>query len=279
MTDKPKVVVSGWYGASNIGDELLLGAVAAWVADAGGELTIISLNPEHTAQVYGAATVDFHNLGEIAAALSDCDLFMMGGGGIFQDHHPFHISALYDATALDIAQYARPFYLARQFGVKTLILAHGVGPLASHDAQEIVRDVFTLADFVSVRDEHSKELLRRIGVTRELLVAADPGWFAAGEVISAGQDRQVAIRAPGDRKKLALIIREWHADRDWEDKLVAALNSHLPTGWSCVWFAFQNALDESRAGSDRSFLEQLSTGLDARIESEIVDYVDRKSVV
>lgn len=119
MTDKPKVVVSGWYGASNVGDELLLGAVANWVANAGGELTIISLNPAHTAQVYGTAAVDFHNLGEIASALADCDLFVMGGGGIFQDHHPFHISALYDATALDIAQYARPFYLARQFGVKT----------------------------------------------------------------------------------------------------------------------------------------------------------------
>ncbi len=271
MTDKPKVVVSGWYGASNVGDELLLGAVANWVANAGGELTIISLNPAHTAQVYGTAAVDFHNLGEIASALADCDLFVMGGGGIFQDHHPFHISALYDATALDIAQYARPFYLARQFGVKTLILAHGVGPLASHDAQEIVRDVFSLADFVSVRDEPSAALLRKIGVTRELLVAADPGWFAAGEVVRVCHEQ--ATRAPDDKKKLALIIREWHAGRDWEEKLVAALNSHLPAGWGCVWFAFQNALDESRAGSDRPFLEQLSTGLDARIHSEIVDYV------
>lgn len=273
MIDKPKVVVSGWYGASNIGDELLLGAVAAWVAEAGGELTIISLNPEHTARIYGTAAVDFHNLGEIACALSGCDLFVMGGGGIFQDHHPFHISALYDATALDIAQYARPFYLARQFGVKTLILAHGVGPLVSHDAQEIVRDVFTLADFVSVRDEPSKELLRKIGVTRELLVAADPGWFAAGAYVGTGKDHQVAIRAPGEKRKLALIIREWHADRDWEEKLVAALNSHLPAGWSCVWFAFQSALDESRAGSDKPFLEQLSASLDARIDSEIVDYI------
>ncbi|WP_095168044.1 polysaccharide pyruvyl transferase family protein [Pseudomonas sp. Irchel 3H3] len=271
MTDKPKVVVSGWYGASNVGDELLLGAVAKWVADAGGELTIISLNPEHTAKVYGTAAVDFHNLGEIASALADCDLFVMGGGGIFQDHHPFHISALYDATALDIAQYARPFYLARQFGVKTLILAHGVGPLASHDAQEIVRDVFTLADFVSVRDEPSAALLRKIGITRELLVAADPGWFAAGQVVRTGQEH--AIRAPDDKKKIALIIREWHAGRDWEEKLVSALNSHLPAGWGCVWFAFQNALDERRAGSDRPFLEQLSSGLDARIDSEIVDHV------
>ena len=271
MTDKLKVVVSGWYGASNIGDELLLGAVATWVANAGGELTIISLNPLHTAQVYGVASVDFHNLGEIASVLTDCDLFVMGGGGIFQDHHPFNISALYDATALDIAQYARPFYLARQFGVKTLILAHGVGPLTGYDAQEIVRDVFTLADFVSVRDVHSETLLRKIGVTRELLVAADPGWFAAGKVVL--ESLAPSVDAPVEKRKLALIIREWHKDLDWEEKLVSALNSQLPENWSCVWFAFQNSLDESRAGSDKPFLEKLAAGLDARISSVIIDHI------
>ncbi|PMQ14345.1 putative glycosyltransferase EpsH [Pseudomonas sp. AD21] len=279
MTDKPKVLVSGWYGASNIGDELLLGAVAAWVADAGGELTIISLNPLHTAQVYGVAAVDFHNLGEIASVLADCDLFVMGGGGIFQDHHPFNITALYDATALDIAQYARPFYLARQYGVKTLILAHGVGPLMSHDAQEVVRDVFTLADFVSVRDVHSEALLRKIGVTRELLVAADPGWFAASEVVRTSLVSKTDNDTPAEKRKLALIIREWNKDQDWEEKLVSALNSRLPENWSCVWFAFQNSLDETRAGSDKPFLGKLSASLDPRISYEIIDHIAVSDVV
>lgn len=273
MTCKPKVLISGWYGASNIGDELLLGAFATWVADGGGELTVISLNPEHTTQVYGFAAVDFHNLGEIALALADCDLFVMGGGGIFQDHHPFHINALYDATALDIAQYARPFYLARQFGVRTLILAHGVGPLASHDAKEIVRDVFTLADVVSVRDEPSAVLLRKIGVTRDILVAADPGWYAAGDAVRASRKDPLASTKLAGNKKLALIVREWQADRQWEDKLVSALNGQLPTGWDCIWVAFQNSLDDSRASSDRPFLQQLSARLDSRINSEIIDHV------
>lgn len=79
MTKRPRVVVCGWYGASNIGDELLLGVVHAWVRELGGELTIVSLNPEHTARTYATAAVDFLNLGDIARALADSDLFVMGG--------------------------------------------------------------------------------------------------------------------------------------------------------------------------------------------------------
>ena len=81
MTKRPRVVVCGWYGASNIGDELLLGVVHAWVRELGGELTIVSLNPEHTARTYATAAVDFLNLGDIARALADSDLFVMDADG------------------------------------------------------------------------------------------------------------------------------------------------------------------------------------------------------
>ena len=269
MTKRPRVVVCGWYGASNIGDELLLGVVHAWVRELGGELTIVSLNPEHTARTYATAAVDFLNLGDIARALADSDLFVMGGGGIFQDHHTFNIDALYDPVAADIAQYARPFYLACQFGVRTLILAHGVGPLSSSQSRQVVRDVFSLADAVSLRDEQSAVLLKSIGVERELLVAADPGWFAAGQVLPLAEDAP-SVADKGGKKRLALIIREWWKDAGWEDKLIDAVNRQLPDGWCCQWFAFQHALDESRASSDRPFLERLSTALDPRIDSDIV---------
>lgn len=269
MTEKPKVVVCGWYGASNIGDELLLGAVCAWVGEMGGELTIVSLNPEYTAKVYAATAVDFHNLGEIARALAESNLFVMGGGGIFQDHNAFNIEALYDPVAADIAQYARPFYMARQFGVRTLILAHGVGPLSSYQSRQIVRDVFTLADAVSLRDAQSAALLKSIGVERDIPVAADPGWFAATQVLPREQ-AVTTSRPEGSKKRLALIIREWWKDAGWEDKLIEAVNRQLPDGWCCQWFAFQNALDDSRSGSDKPFLEHLAMSLDPRIESEIV---------
>ncbi|MCG8910866.1 polysaccharide pyruvyl transferase family protein [Pseudomonas sp. DP-17] len=273
MNGNSKIVLCGWYGASNIGDELLLGAIVDWIKELGGEPTIISLNPAHTEQVYGVPAVDFHNLGGIGQALAESDLFVMGGGGIFQDHHPFNTCALYDPLMSDIAQYARPFYMAQQFGLKTMILAHGVGPLRSQQARAIASDVFSKADVVTVRDEQSTELLRSIGVTRPIVTAPDPGWHAANQVIQ--KLAPDASDAPhGSKKTLGLIIREWPKAEGWSDKLVAAINAQLPENWQCVWLAFQHSLDEQRAASDRPYLEQLSDALTDRIEDRIVDCIE-----
>ena len=112
----------------------------------------------------------------IAREIAQTDLFVMGGGGIFQDYGPFHIASLYDPQANDIANYAKPFYMARQFGVPTAIIGQGIGPLRKSEGRLIVRDIFSLADHVSVRDEASVDLLREMGVSRELIVAPDPVW-------------------------------------------------------------------------------------------------------
>ncbi|PUE09144.1 hypothetical protein B9Z51_09510 [Limnohabitans sp. T6-5] len=269
MKKNLKVIICGWYGATNIGDELLLGLMFEWIHEIGGELTIISLNPEVTARKYGTHVVDFDNLGEIAQALSDSDLFVMGGGGIFQDHSPFNFDGLYDSIKVDVARYARPFYMARQFGVRTLILAHGVGPLNSTQSREIVRDVFSLVDAVSLRDEQSAVLLKNIGVERELQVAADPGWSAASQLLHSAKNLNVSIDNK-EKKVLALIVREWWKDAGWEDKLIDAVNRQLPDDWTCQWFAFQHAVDENRASSDKPFLDRLTSSLDTRIQSEIV---------
>lgn len=272
MSDKAKVLLCGWYGASNIGDELLLGGVLAWLKEADAEPTIISLNPEHTQQVYGIPAVDFHNLGAIAQALAASDVFVMAGGGIFQDHHPFNISALYDPLMSDIAQYARPFYMARQFGLKTIILAHGVGPLRSRQAQEIVRDVFSQASAVSVRDQHSADLLCTIGVERDIAIAPDPGWQAAAQVLHSAHINRKPLNA--SLRTLGLIIREWPSEEGWSDKLIDALNRELPDNWRCSWLAFQHAVDEQRATSDRAYLMHLSAILEDRIQDEIIDCTD-----
>lgn len=167
-----KVVAVGYYGAPNVGDELLLGLLARQVRERGGELVALSINPEYTTHAHGIAAVDYFNLGAVGRALSDADLLVFGGGGIFQDHHPFNVEALYDPTQNDIAGYARIFYMARQFGVRTVIWAHGVGPLVNPAGRDITRDVFTHADHVSLRDTDSEALLHDIGVRRDIPVGA-----------------------------------------------------------------------------------------------------------
>ncbi len=268
--NKPKVILAGWYGATNIGDELLLEVFVGWVRECNCQPIIISLNPDHTRNVFSCESVDFHNLGAIAQVMADADLFVMGGGGIFQDHHPFNIEALYDPVTPDIAQYARPFYMARQFGVKTAICGHGIGPVTTQPAKEIVADIFTKSDFVSVRDDKSAKLLKELGVERNVVVAPDPGWLVSKNRRVSNPDFKTIEGVNKTKRRLGLIIREWPEDTQWNAKLLAALNSSLTDDWECAWIGFQNAVDQRYVVSDRPFLEKMSYLLDDRIRSSVL---------
>ncbi|MDR5820807.1 polysaccharide pyruvyl transferase family protein [Caballeronia sp. LZ043] len=273
MSDRIRVVAVGYYGAPNIGDELLLAALAAQVQARGGELVALSNNPAYTREAFGIEAVDYFNLGEVGRALAGADLLVFGGGGIFQDHHPFHLEALYDPTQNDIAAYARVFYMARQFGVRTAIWGHGVGPLNQPQAQEVVKDVFEHADDVTLRDADSLALLRSLGVTREIAIGPDPGW---GYVADAASREPAAFEAPGiealaGRKKLAIIARLWEFSHDWEEKLLTALRETLTPEWSVVWVGFQWSESAREQTSDRAFLETMQSQLGDAIPGIVVD--------
>lgn len=248
-----KALVVGWYGAPNVGDEVLLTVLKRRIGELGGTLMVVSADPALTRRMHGTDAVDFNNLGEIAGALQWADVLVMGGGGIFQDHHPFRLQGIYDPVLSDIAAYARPVLMARQFGVPVVIWGHGVGPLRKPDSRDVVRDVFNGATAVSVRDDESLQLLREIGVDRAVEVGPDPGWLyarycAQRDTLQPGKDKC-------GKKTLALVVREWGGD--WKDKLVDAIQSMTPDSWSIMWVAFQANISESGATSDLAILEEL----------------------
>ena len=121
MKSAVKVIAFGWYGAGNVGDELLLATLAAWVREAGGQIVVISLDPAYTSRVLGVDAVDLADIDGISREMADADLFVLGGGGLFQTYQPLTISGLYDFNKPDVATYARMLMLARQFG---LLLQH-----------------------------------------------------------------------------------------------------------------------------------------------------------
>jgi polysaccharide pyruvyl transferase CsaB len=270
MNKTPRVLAAGCYGVANVGDELLLLTLRQWVHELGGELSVLSLDPEYTSSVMDLPAVSFFDVSEIAQAMQRTDLLVMGGGGIFQDHYRFDISALYDPDAYEISSYARPFYIAKQFGVPTLILAHGVGPLGGTGAKDMTRDIFSTADFVSVRDKDSAEILSTdLGIKRPVFVAPDPSWCL---ISSPGFfNRRIDLGLPSGKKRLGLIVRSWSIDKGWEKKLIDALREVLTPEWECTWIGFQTVRDQKISVSDRPFLEQLSAQLDGAVSSTVVD--------
>ena len=246
-----RALVIGFYGAPNVGDEALLDIVLHRIHELGGEAMVVSIDPLLTTRMHGVRSVDYTNLGEVVKALQLCDVVIMGGGGIFQDHHPFHLEALYLPNSNDIAAYARPLMAAIQLGIPYLIWGHGVGPLQRPAAQDVVREVFNHARAASVRDEASLQLLRRIGVSKDVLVAPDPGWlFSRYHPLSPDPCPQQ------DAPVLAVVLREWEKGQ-WKNALAGALRAVVPVHWRIHWISFQTPGETSGAVSDMPLIEEV----------------------
>lgn len=234
-----RVVVGGWYGGINVGDELLLEQFVRWIRQCGAVPVVISVNPAYTSKMLDVHAIDRCDLAGVIESLGGAALFVLGGGGLFQDYDRFDRQSLESYPALNVSQFAQYFFAARALGVATAVLAQGVGPLRADDARNIVAEIFDTATFASVRDQTSADLLRSLGVTRTLAVAPDPVWSSP---LPASID--LVGRAPhlSGLRVLGVNVRHWPYDGEWEAPFVAAMRSVALPGWACLWVDFSYAV-------------------------------------
>jgi polysaccharide pyruvyl transferase CsaB len=252
--DRPagcNVVLAGFYGVANLGDEMILSVFLDWVREANGVARVISVHPEFTTATFGVPAASYTSLADVVESVADADLLVLGGGGLFQDHDPFDRGSLDRFPAYNVSQFAQFVHLASELGVPSAVLGQGVGPLRSTDAREITADVFTRAGLCSVRDSGSARLLQAIGVERIVPIAADPAW----QVRLTRRAADVAARFPAlrGRRVMAVVARDWPFDAHWEQAFVAGLREALPAEWACLWLDFSRtpSADPARvAGSE-----------------------------
>ena len=176
-----RILISGYYGFNNAGDEailrLMIDNLRARCPEAG--LTILSHNPEDTARRYGVRSVNRMNPFLILREILRCDLLISGGGSLLQDATSQR-SLLYYLSILNLAQALHK---------KTFIYSQGIGPLNSEANRRRTAASLRRADGIVVRDLQSKELLARIGLdTSGVHVTADPVLRARPPALQKGAD-------------------------------------------------------------------------------------------
>ncbi|MDH0101603.1 polysaccharide pyruvyl transferase family protein [Stutzerimonas stutzeri] len=272
MESTIRVLAFGWYGAGNVGDELLLQTLRCWCDEFGVTLAALSIDPEHTRATHGIEATDAYDLPSVACAMQRSDLFVLGGGGLFQTHHKFSVSGLYSYTQADIAAYARPVLMAQQMGVPVLLWAQGVGPLNSAEARDIVRDIFSNAMYVSVRDEGSRMLLNEIGVARDIVVAPDPVW-----TIPTIETCKPPLT---NGKRIAIILRPWAFAQGWEQSFIDAFRDVISKeDRTLVWISFQSHDVPGRSESDSSYLRNLAREIGAECPQEWIEGADISQLI
>ncbi|MBS9393843.1 MAG: polysaccharide pyruvyl transferase CsaB [Dolichospermum sp. LBC05a] len=160
---KMRVLLSGYYGKGNGGDEALL-ATLLQMLPLDVTPVVLSGNPEETHRRYGVECYNRMAVLQVIKALRSCDAFVWGGGSLIQD-----------ATSL-----ISPFYygglmaLAQVMGLKTVAWGQGIGPLLHFQTRWLAKGNFTGCTQVSVRDRSSSRLLSDWSIPH--ILAPDPVW-------------------------------------------------------------------------------------------------------
>lgn len=155
-----KIVISGYYGADNFGDECILDVLVKRLKkDEVKKITVFSKNPEKTAKTYGVESVNSFDLGKVVKTLFESDMLISGGGSLLQD-----------VTGIkSLFYYLFVIFTALFFQKKVMIFAQGVGPISSKIGEFAVKTLLKRCSQVSVRDDKSLFYLRGLGVKTELV--------------------------------------------------------------------------------------------------------------
>ena len=156
-----KIVISGYYGFDNLGDEAILYSIINLFQKKSNDIEIIVLSqsPAVTSQRYGVKAVQRINFGKLIKILKNSDVFLSGGGSLLQDVSSFRSVFYYLALVL----------LADIMGNKTIFYAQGIGPLNKNISRKFLKFIGNRTDLITVRDHNSAQLLKEIGIKKDLI--------------------------------------------------------------------------------------------------------------
>ena len=157
------VLLCGYYGEHNLGDDALLQALLAQLPP-GVHPLVTAYDQQQVQSRFGVDTTDRRSLPGVLRALGDCRALVLGGGSLLQDSTSFRSLVYYGALIV----------VARVQGKPVILWGQGLGPLRRRRSRLLARALLPLATAISWRDPDSAELAAGWGVAG--LQGSDPVW-------------------------------------------------------------------------------------------------------
>jgi len=183
MTDPHQILVSGWVGADNVGDELIFQSLSAKLAERGAAVTTMSTRPDATRQLHGVDAVGWLDAVGTLRAITSANALIVGPGGILQD----------ETSIWNLPAHLHRALAARATRTPVLGMGLGAGPLNTASGRFLVRSALRSVP-LTVRDDDSARLLSDIGL-RRVTVTADLAYGLPVPTADAA-DRIVASLRP-----------------------------------------------------------------------------------
>lgn len=205
-----RVLLSGYYGYHNAGDEAVLVSIIDTIRkiDADTEIVVLADNVEFTEKKYKIHAVGRFNPFKILKSLLHCDVLISGGGTLFQDR----------TSVRSLVYYTAIIRLAKFLKKKVMIYANGMGPITRRANLVRVRKAIESADMVTLRDHESMEFVKSLNVRNsQVFLTTDPVFSLDLPDASVGEAVFAAHRIPTEKDFVVVSTRSWHREDEFTE--------------------------------------------------------------
>lgn len=160
--NKYDVIISGYYGFRNIGDDAMLRSIVDNLKYKKPDISILVLSkkPVETSMNYNVHAINRKNMFAVYSSMKRAKLFIYGGGNIIQD----------STSSRSLLFYLGAAWLAKKLGLKVMFYANGIGPINKRRNTEYSKKILNMADVITVREKISYNELEKMGITKPKIV-------------------------------------------------------------------------------------------------------------
>lgn len=257
MANTNKIVLSGYYGFDNIGDEAVLYSIVTMLKKEipQVQITVLSNNPEKTARLYNVESVNRWDMKSVTKAIKASDMLISGGGSLLQDV----------TSSKTVPYYLAIVKIAQFYKKKVVFYSQGIGPVNKSFSRWLIKKVVNKVDGIFVRDPASKALLEEIGIKKPIGVAIDP--VLGISVPSEINDHEKAV---------GIYIRPWQ-NEDQNQRLISAMKEGLleliKKGYKLylIPMHYEQDLDIARALEAALAIEMRNENSEAQDKVKVID--------
>ena len=209
------MLLSGYYGFANTGDEAILLSITSELKALGHEVTVFSNTPALTSSQYGVKALGRMKPFDLLLGLLGTDALLSGGGGLLQDK----------TSSRTLTYYLALIRLAKFLGKRVAVFNQSIGPLSQHGEARVAAALRGVTAIV--RDTGSRDLLERLGVKARL--GGDPALLLTARA-GIPRDEDLVVIAPreGQREATARLV-------EVAKRLVAAGRRVIALGFQPGW--------------------------------------------
>lgn len=259
-----KVLLSGYYGFDNAGDDAVLFAIVQALREVmpDVDITVLSNQPEKTAEQFGVHAVDRWGKTSLPKAVKNCDVLISGGGSLLQDV----------TSKNGILYYLGVIKLAQMMRKKVIVYAQGIGPVNEPRNRALVAKILNKVQAITVRDMDSRRELMEMGVYREIMVAVDPVLGISADSIDEAKGLQLLREAEAGfldgRKTLMVAARNWKHSDHFFGEIAESCDAMAKEGWQVVFLPFHYPEDVEAGRAIAALMKQDAVVLNGNYSSQ-----------